>query len=154
MKRTLAFLLLVSLLLFSASSALANGAETFTQTFHNVTETLPDINECTGDPGNVTITYNGVIHTTATPNGGFHLTGTFTGDFVFVPLDPALPTASGKVTQWFGDNFNQKNETHTLTFTVHGTTADGTDFQWHITAHISTNANGEVTVDFFKINCK
>ncbi|HKZ86041.1 MAG TPA: hypothetical protein VJ793_20595 [Anaerolineae bacterium] len=153
MRRALAFLTLVSLLLFPASSAFAEGAVTVTQTFHNFTETEPDIDQCTGAPGNVTLTYNGVVHMTTTPNGAFHLTGTFTGDFVFVPVNPALPTASGNFTVWFGDNFNEKNENHTFTFTVHGTSSDGSDVQWHITAHTTMNANGEVLVEFFKLNC-
>ena len=153
MRHVLTFLMLVGLLLFPASRVSADGAVTDTQTFHNFTLTEPDIDQCTGAPGNVTITYNGVLHTTLTPNGGVHVTGTFTGDFVFVPLDPALPTGSGFFTVWFGDNFNGKNENHTFTFTVHGTDSGGADLAWHITAHMSTNANGEVLVDFFRLNC-
>ena len=151
MRRAFTFLLLVGLLLFTVSSAFASGAETFTQTFHNFTEPLEDVSACTGEPISGTITYNGVIHSTLTPNGGFHVTGTFTGDFEGVLPDGT--TASGHFTTWFGDNFNTKNENHTFTFTVHGSTLDGEDFQWHITAHLSTNAQGEVVVDFFKLNC-
>ena len=152
MRRAFTILILLGLLLFSVSSAFANGAETFTQTFHKVTDPLEDINACTGEPITGTITYNGVIHTTLTPNGGFHVTGTFTG--VFEGVLAGGDNATGHFTTWFGDNFNNKNESHTFTFTVHGTTSDGTKFQWHITAHLSTNANGEVTVNFFKLNCK
>jgi len=151
MRRAFTFLLLVGLLLFSVSSALANGAETFTQTFHHVTDPLEDINLCTGEAISGTITYNGVTHATMTPNGGIHLTGTFTG--VFEGDLAGGGSASGRFTIWFGDNFNNRNETHTFTFTVHGTTSAGEDFQWHLTAHLSTNANGEVVVNFEKLNC-
>ena len=84
LRRALTFVVVVGVLLFPASSALAEGAVTFTETFHNESESFPDVNSCTGDPGTVTITYNGVVHVTLLPNGTSHFTITQTGDVVLL----------------------------------------------------------------------
>jgi len=150
-RRTLTFLAVVGLLLLPASSAFAAGAVTETQKFKNVTESFPDTNPCSGVPGTVTITYNGVIHTTQNDNG-FHITGTFTGDFVFVPDDPAQPTYTGHFTNWFGFNANQRNFTGTFTFSVHGKGSDGSRLDFHVTGHDSMSASGHV-ISFEKPRC-
>lgn len=144
-------LVLAGLLLVSVSSAFAQGAETDTQTFHNDTDVLEEISPCNGETTTGTITYNGVAHTTLTPNGGIHLTGTLAGDFEGVLSSGE--TVSGHFNDRFGDNLNNKNETLTFTGMVQGTTSGGEDFRFHITARLSFNANGEVVVDFFKLNC-
>ena len=150
--RALAFLAVVGLLLFPASSAFAAGADTFTQPFHNVTESFPTPNPCTGAPGTVTITYNGVFHTTTLPNGNSHFTVTQTGDFVFVPDDSSLPTFTGHFTFWAGFNSNNKNAASTFTFTVHGTGSDGSVLKFHVTEHFSVSASG-VVIMFSKPRC-
>ena len=150
--RALAFLAVVGLLLFPASSAFADGAVTFTQPFHNVTESFAETNPCTGDPGTVTITYNGVVHITTLPNGTSHFTITQTGDEVFVPDDPDLPTITGHFTSWDGFNSNNQNAAGTFTFTVHGTGSDGSTLKFHVTEHFSVSASGVVNT-FSKLRC-
>lgn len=63
-------------------------ADTSTETVQGFTETFADANPCTGDTGDVTVTYNGIFHFTIDPNEGEHFTGTQTGTFVFEPDDP------------------------------------------------------------------
>jgi len=150
-RHALALLVVVGLLLIPASSAFAGGAVTETQKFKNFTESFPTPNPCTGAPGIVTITYNGVIHTTQNDNG-FHITGTFTGDFVFVPDDSSQPTYTGHFTQWFGFNANQRNFAGTFTFSVHGKGSDGSRLDFHITGHDSMSASGHV-ISFEKPRC-
>ena len=152
LRRALAFLVVVGVLLFPVSSAFAEGAITFTETFHNVTETFSDVNACTGDPGTVTITYNGVVHVTLLPNGTSHFTITQTGDVVFVPDDPSLPTYTGRFTIWSGFNSNNKNGAGTFTFTVHVTGSDGSTLKFHVTEHFSVSASGIVNT-FSKPRC-
>lgn len=151
MRRVFTILVLVCVLLISVSSAFAQGAETDTQTFHNATDVFEDLTPCTGEPITVTNTYNGVVHTTLTPNGGYHVEGTLAGNTEGVLSSGE--TISGHFNDRFGDNLNNKNETITFTGIVHGTTSAGEDFPFHIIAHVSLNANGEVVVDFFKLNC-
>lgn len=152
LRRALTFVVVVGVLLFPASSAFAAGADTFTQPFHNVTESFPTPNPCTGDLGTVTITYNGVVHITTLPNGTSHFTITQTGDFVFVPDDSNLPTFTGHFTSWDGFNSNNQNAAGTFTFTVHGTGSDGSTLKFHVTGHFSVSASG-VVISFEKPRC-
>src|SRR5262245_32436622 len=79
----------------AAALADGNGAQTSTQTFHNVVQSGPDHNPCTGDPGILTTNLNGVFQLTINNSGSwFH--GTLTGSVLFVPDDPSLPTYSGQ----------------------------------------------------------
>ena len=141
MRRTSAVGLAAALLFTLATPVLAGGpAETSTETFKDVTETFPEVNPCTGDPGAVTVTYNGVFHVTELASGEQHLTGTLTGTFVFVPDDPTLPTASGRFTQWFGENHNQNEANATFTFRIRGVTSDGAVLNAHAVSHITADA--------------
>lgn len=152
------FLTAFSLLLLAVSNAFAAGAGAVssTQTFHNQTDVSSDVNPCTGDPGTLTITYNGVMHVTELTGGigagTFWATGTQTGTFTFVPDDASKPSYTGHFTVWFGDNNNLRNGSETETFTVHGIGSDGSVLQFHETAHMSVNANG-VTFSFDKASC-
>lgn len=144
MRRTAVIGLAAALLLSVAAPAVAGGpAQTFTQTFKDVTESFPEGNPCTGDPGIVTITYNGVIHITELASGEFHITGTFTGTFTFVHDDPTLPTYTGRFTQWFGENHNRNEAVATFTFRARGTGSDGSTLNFHAVAHITAD-----TIDF------
>jgi hypothetical protein len=147
-----------TLLLLSASTASANGAGavSVTQTFHNAVATFPTVNPCAGEPGTVTITYNGVVHSTLITSGAAagtgHGTATTTGDFVFTPFDPAGVSYTGHVTMWDGQNFNLQNAAATFTFNVHGTGSDGSSLRFHEVAHLSVSASG-ITVSFDKPSC-
>lgn len=145
----------LGLALVATPAALAdgNGAQTFTQTFHNAIDSFPQSNPCTGSPGTVTITYNGVFHVTVNKAGDSWATGTQTGDFVFVPDDASQPSYTGHFTTWFGLSDNNQNGVDHSTFTIHGTGSDGSSLTFHDTAHVSTNANGVVTVSFDKATC-
>jgi hypothetical protein len=153
--RLLALVLAAAALLVVAPSVRADGkgAQTFTQNFHDATDTFVDVIPCTSNPATITITYNGVLHFTVNKAGDFWATGTMTGTFVAVPLDPSLPTFTGHFTTWFGEADNKQNGVDHETFTVHGTGSDGSSIKFHETAHVSTNANGDVVVSFDKTSC-
>src|SRR5215813_5494884 len=104
-------LAVVALLLVAAMPAFADGrgATTFTQTFHNATDSFAAPNPCTGVPATATLTYNGVLHFTVNKAGDFWATGTQTGDFLLVPDDPSQPTYTGHFTAWFGVSDNRQN---------------------------------------------
>jgi hypothetical protein len=135
-------LALAALLVLPAAQAVAQ-AQTVTIKFKNTTETFPDVNPCTGDPGTLTLTYNGVLHMTQDATGGTHTTGTLTGTFSFDATDPALPDYSGRFTQWFGDNNNSNIDVATFTISVRGTGTDGSRLLFHGVAHITAE-----TIDF------
>ena len=84
----------------SGAGAAGAGAVSFTQTFKNVTEVSIDVNPCTGAPGMLTITYNGVFHVTELTSGigagTFWATGTQTGTFTFAPFDASQPSFTGR----------------------------------------------------------
>ena len=128
------------------------GAVSFTQNWHNVTETSTDVNPCTGAPGTLTLTYNAVFHLTTLENGTYWATFTQTGAFSFVPFDSSQPSYTGHFTVWDGDNWNNRNTTETVTFMVRGTGSDGSTLRFHEVEHISSSASG-ATLSFDKPRC-
>lgn len=130
----------VALLILPGSSAFAQ-AQTFTETLKDQTETFIDELPCVGQ-AEITITYNAVFHFTETANGT-HMTGTLTGTFVADPLDPSLPTYTGRFTSWFGENHNPNMANATATFSVRGRAEDGSRLNFHVVAHITAE-----TIDF------
>jgi hypothetical protein len=141
-------------LVFTAGAAAAdgNGAQTFTQTFKNQTDTFVDFVPCRDFQATITITYNGVFHFTANKAGDFWATGTMTGTVTAVPLDSSNPSFRGHFTTWFGEADNKQNGVDHSTFTVHLTGSDGSTIRFHDTAHFSTRASG-MTVSFDKPRC-
>jgi hypothetical protein len=140
-------------------------AKPVTLTFHEhqAPDTFTDVIPCIGNGqelGTITTVENGVLHITAAaldadgnPIPPYHVTGTFTGSVTAVPQDPSLPTFTGHFTTWFGENSNQKSFSSTFTFTVIATGSDGSTLKFHETAHVSVNAQGEVTVEFDRPSC-
>jgi hypothetical protein len=149
----------MALLLFTivTASAAGAGAVSYTQTFHNATDSSPTANPCTAAPGTLTLTYNGVFHVTELTSGQgvgtFWATGTMTGDFVLTPDDVATqPSYSGHFATWFGDNNNLHNGTETSTLSAHGIGSDGSTLRFHEVAHLSASASG-LTFFFDKPRC-
>ena len=136
----------------SGASAAGAGAVTFTQHDHNLTQSFPTPNPCTGVPGTVTTVGNSVFHITTLANGTSWATGTSEGTFTFVPDDSSQPTYTGHFTTWFGDNNNLKNGNEKSTLTIHGVGSDGSTLRFHEVAHLSTSATG-ATLSFDKPTC-
>src|SRR5439155_506958 len=61
------------------------GAVSFTQNWHNVTETSTDVNPCSGAPGTLTLTYNAIFHVTTLENGTYWATFTQTASSLPFP---------------------------------------------------------------------
>jgi len=139
-------------LAFTAAPVAANNRDS-TQTLHGVTETFPEANPCTGDPGLVTVTYNAVFHESVDAAGGTHLTGTLTGTFEFQPTDTSQPSYSGRFTNWFGGNIGANGQGFWSTFSLTGYGSDGSviHFNGVMQFHVS---NGEVNVEFTLENCR
>jgi hypothetical protein len=139
-----------------AASPAGAGAQSFTQTFKNVTEVSTDSNPCTGDLGTLTLTYNGVFHVTELTSGigagTFWATGTLTGTFSFVPFDNSKPSYTGRFTTWFGDNDNLRNDAETSILRVRGIGSDGSVLNFHVVAHLNESASG-ITFSFEKPRC-
>jgi len=135
-----------------AASPAGAGAVSFTQNWHNVTDTSTDVNPCSGAPGTLTLTYNAVFHVTTLENGTYWATFTQTGAFSFVPFDSSQPSYTGHFTVWDGDNWNNRNTTETVTFMVRGTGSDGSTLTFHEVEHISSSASG-ATLSFDKLRC-
>lgn len=142
----------------AAPSAFADGAGavSYTQTFHNATDSFPATKPCTGDPATISMTYNGVFHVTQLTSGigagTLWATGTEAGTVEITPDDSSLPTYTGHIAAWFGDNNNLQNGVETSTLEVHATGSDGSTLSFHDVEHLSVNATG-VTVSFDKPVC-
>jgi hypothetical protein len=149
---TILIIVVAALVAVPAASPAGAGAVSFTQNWHNVTETSTDVNPCSGAPGTLTLTYNAVFHVTTLENGTYWATFTQTGAFSFVPFDSSQPSYTGHFTVWDGDNWNNRNTTETVTFMVRGTGSDGSTLMFHEVGHISTSASG-ATLSFDKLRC-
>ncbi len=148
----------VALLTAGAAFADAGGQGTVTMTTHasNVPLFPPQHtnNPCTNAPGTLSaISANSVFHVTYFTTGPeFWVTGTDEGTVTFTPDDPNGVSASGHFAAWFGESMNNKNDVqhNTNTFVLAG--SDGSRLVMHETSHLSTNANGVVTVNFDNIS--
>jgi hypothetical protein len=138
------------------------GAVSFTQNFHNATQTFapPDpmaANPCTGVPGTLTLVYNGVFHVTVLTSGVGAGTGwatfTATGDFTLAQVDGV--TFTGHFTAWDGDSFNLKNFVATGILNIQGTGSDGSSLTVHAVMHITVllGPPPSVVVAFDKFSC-
>ena len=151
----------VGLLSTGAASADRGGQGTVTITQHaNNVELFPPMpvtNPCNGQTGTLSaISANEVFHVTFFTNGDeFWVTGTAEGTATFTPDNPSGVSYSGHFVSWFGESSNNKNDVQhdTNTFVLTGT--DGSHVVVHMQDHLSTNANGVVTVSFsnFKFSC-
>jgi hypothetical protein len=142
----------------ASADAGGQGTVTMTQHAHDVLLfSMPVVNPCTGAPGTLTaVAANEVFHVTFFTNGDeFWVTGTDEGTATFTPDNPAGVSASGHFASWFGASGNNQNSVQhdTNNFILAGT--DGSHFGVHMTDHLSTNANGVVTVSFsnFRFSC-
>ncbi len=151
--RILIVLVLTIAFVMPVSQAFASGATSYTETYHNATDSFGQYISCINSPATVYITYNGVLHFTVNKAGDFWGTGTQTGTVVAVPLDSSLPTYTGHFTTWFGENDNLQNGTQTSTFSVHATGSDGSSLDFHEVEHISSSASG-ATISFDKLSCQ
>lgn len=61
-------------------------------------------------------------------------------------------TYTGHATAWGNFNMNERNQTSAFTLTIHLTGTDGSSITGHETTVFTLNANGDVTVDFDKLN--
>jgi len=153
MTRRLLAMVTIALIALVVPSGTANAAPTTTTTHeHGVVETFVDVfPTCEEDPPlfEITTTSNRVSHETVFADGRVHATFTDTGTFTAEPLDPSLPSFTGKFTIWGGFNANKKSVNGTFTFTVRGTGSDGSTFRNHVTEHFNERPNGTVQ-EFFK----
>ena len=154
--RSVCLLAVLGLVTATAAFGDAGGNGTVTITQHSHDDVLLSdhmTNPCTGAGGILTaVAANDVFHVTFFTNSDeFWVTGTSEGTATFIPDDPGGISYSGHFTAWFGESFNNKNDVQHDTSTFHLTGTDGSRVTAHETSHLSTNANGDVTVDFDKM---
>ena len=136
-----------------------NGAGTTTTTQHakNVKFfSMKTQNPCTGAAGKLTaIAATEVFHITTQADGTFWITGTAQGTVTFKATNPADASASGHFAAWFGESSNDQNDVQHDTSTFHLRGTDGSRVTVHMRDHLSTNANGVVTVNFseMRVSC-
>jgi hypothetical protein len=107
-------------------------------------------NPCNGHPLTLSVDGNAVTHVTFFPDGD-EVWFTFTETGMFTAIDGNV-TYSGHFTVWDNENINERNSNTTFTFSVRAFGSDGTTIIGHDVAHITINANGEVTVQFDKMS--
>jgi hypothetical protein len=140
--------------------------ETFTEHEQDFTDTFTETAFCINGSEEevvVSIVENGVYHATFWNDELNHITGTFVGTFVADPVDPALPTYTGRYTVWFGENQNQNVDNTTFTFRLNGSAADGSKVAFgamhHVTAESIVAHDLDLILDgvrseFFNARCK
>lgn len=161
------FLIVVGVMAIGPAAFAGTQPETFTEHEWDFTDTFTDPMFCINGSEEetvVSIVENGVFHATFWNDELNHITGTFVGSFVADPVNPALPTYTGRHTIWFGGNQNQNVDNTTFTFRLNGSAADGSKVAFgavhHVTAEsIIFDENDDLILDgvrseFFKPRCK
>jgi hypothetical protein len=134
-----------------ASAADGDHTQTQTQNFHG-TMPLVDINPCTGNPLVGSVDSNSVFHQTWFP-GDDELWFTFTEEDKGQAVDTLTGvTFTGHDTVWGNENINRRNGNQTFTQTQRITGSDGSVVTYKEVAHWTTDANGNLTVTFDKID--
>ncbi|MDT0212496.1 hypothetical protein Q9R29_01235 [Rothia sp. ARF10] len=151
LRRLMIGLLTGFLVVLAGPSALAAPPTTTTETERGVVETFVDIfPSC--DEGSplytITTTSNRIFHETLFDDGRVHATFTDTGTFSAEPLDPSMPSYTGKFTVWGGFNQSASSANGTFTFNVRGTGSDGSTFSHHSVEHFNELPDG-TTRKFF-----
>jgi hypothetical protein len=162
------FSIVVGLMAIGMAAFAGTQPETFTEHERDFTDTFTDSTFCINGSEEetvVSIVENGVFHATFWNDELSLFTGSLVGAFVADPVDPALPTYTGRYTVWFGDNQNQNVDNATATFRLNGSAADGSKvafgFVHHVTADsiIFDDENHDLILDgvrseFFNARCK
>jgi len=81
---------------------------------------------------------NAVFHVTQNTAGDFWITTTNEGTFLGLPAG-----FSGRATQWFGDENNNRNQVVHAISDGQVTDASGTTIRFHETFHFSVSASGQ-----------
>ncbi len=125
-----------------AAMAAGQRPETFTEHQDDYTDTFTDL-ACIGgveQEAVISIVEDGVFHGTFFEDGRLHVTGTFVGQFIADPVDPALPTYTGRYTVWFGENQNKNVDNGTFTFHANGSAPDGSKVAFGVVHHITAGS--------------
>jgi len=144
----------VALCAATAAFAGSGGAGTQTFTQHGTNDVIIDnptgTNACTGDSGHLlAVSAHDVFHATQQADGTFWVTGTAEGTVTFTADNPSNPSASGHFALWFGESSNDRNDVQHDTGNFNLTGTDGSHIVLHMADHLSTNAQGVVTAQFF-----
>jgi hypothetical protein len=93
------------------------------------------------------MTYDGVFAYALDAQGGLHVTGTTAGTFEVVPLDPSLPTYTGRFASWFGESSSSNSDGDWVTVNVKLRGSDGSTISMNsvLQFHFS---NGVLHVEF------
>ena len=138
-----------------ASVATASAGGAFTTTTHVNTFRGPIPVTCSG-PGLslINATGNGVQHLTVNGTGDW-FTETFTGDGTLTMVPPGT-TYQGHVQTWFGtEDNNQNNVAHaTLNFDGANLADPSQILHLHAAFQVTVNANGDMTVSNFTVDCR
>lgn len=100
-----------------------------------------------------TSTQTGLVTITAYPESSMDLSNP-DNPVIDGPADPAVPSYTGHLTQWFGGAFNNQNQVFGGTGNFSGTAADGTTLSLHFAGHMNTIPNQVGPPHMFQIaNC-
>jgi len=155
------FTIVIIVLMATLLVVVPASAEAITETiiYRNETMTFPDIDICGAGDVMVTITFNGVWHTTEysddDPNSGaFHGRFKMNGTVTTVDLSGNLVSKDRFVKTIFHTNLNNQNLTERSNFIINGTRADGGRHRYHFKYHLDVSASGN-PVEFtdLRISC-
>lgn len=142
----------------AAAFAASPNGQTITQTdhIHGAFYEPGATNPCNGDTFNDAqgALFNGnlVNHVTYFTNSD-EVWSTFTETGAVTGTDDGTGvTYTGRATAWGNFNMNERNQNSAFTLTVHLSGSDGSTITGHETTVMVNNGNGDVTVNFDKLN--
>ena len=150
----MAMALAIAALVGSETRQASAKAEVFHVTSTHAVGFNVSADRCNGHLVNLTLYFNGPMHSTVTPSGNSHFHVTNTGRFEAASLDPAYEDEFGRFTVHVTDNSNSAGDNFVFTFRVNGESTSGKPKHWNQTARMFFDANGEPQVVFDRVvNC-
>jgi len=122
---------------------------TTTTTFHLPAGAVIDVGPAGCIIGDLSISGNGVLHTTVNNAGDVWVTGTLVGS-----VTDADAGYSGHGVAWFGLEQNSMNSVNHFTANTQGTLKDGTPLSIHQEGQFTINAQGLPVVTRVTVTCR
>lgn len=149
-----AMALAIAMLVGSETQQASAKAEVFHVTSTHAVGSNVSADRCNGHLVDLTLYFNGPLHSTVTPSGNSHFHVTNAGRFEAVSLDPVYEDESGRFTVHITNNGNSAGDNFVFTFRVNGESTSGEPKHWNQTARMFFDAEGEPQVVFDRVvNC-
>jgi hypothetical protein len=149
----IAFVAVVAACLMTASSGLAAKPTVFTIITQNGVDSYSSSDPQCGITGQVTDTYRNVFHVTDRGDGSYLVHANVEGDTVY-EADTGVTYTGHFHLHFDAVGTRGTTETYTQTLTINLVGDDGSHVSMTFVDRVALNANGDITTEFNKVDCR